>query len=243
MTADRCVIFDLDGVLVDSEVHWRAGFRETIDALAVGSGHQPLGIPDEELVAYEGGRVPDTIQALVQAYLPFLAPLTAEQLGEATDTCVAASSRRIADEPRRIDDSVQAARDLHDAGYTLAVASSSARAFIDAALLSVGLDDVFDVRESAFDVEHAKPHPEVYLKAMTALGTDASRCVAVEDSVTGVRASLAAGLSTVWRTSAPRTLDGVVVLSEHDPRALGTRPWLIAVSQVSSDTIVSAFHD
>ncbi|MBL0746360.1 HAD family hydrolase [Nocardioides baculatus] len=235
------MIFDLDGILVDSEVHWRAGFRETIDALAVGAGLEPLGIPDDELVAYEGGRVPDTIQSLVRAYLPALAPLSPERLGEATDTCVAASSRRIAVEPRRIDDSVQAARDLHDAGFTLAVASSSAGAFIDAALLSIGLDDVFEVRESAFDVEHAKPHPEVYLKAMAALATDASRCVAVEDSVTGVRASLAAGLSTIWRTSAPRTLDGVVPLSEHDLRAPGTRPWLIAVTQVSSDTIASAY--
>lgn len=241
MTGERCVIFDLDGVLVDSEVHWRAGFRETIDALAVAAGLAPLRIPDRELVAYEGGRVPDTIQALVGAYLPSLSPLSPERLGEATDTCVAASSRRIVDEPRTIRDSVQAARDLHESGYTLAVASSSARAFIDAALLSVGLDDVFEVRESAFDVEHAKPHPEVYLKAMAALGTDPTHCVAIEDSVTGVRASLAAGLSTVWRTSAPRTLDGVVPQSGHAPRTTGPRPWLISVTEVSPDTIVKAF--
>lgn len=241
MTDARCVIFDLDGVLVDSEVHWRAGFRETVDALAVAAGLEPLGIPDGELVDYEGGRVPDTIQALVAAYLPSLSPLGPEELKGATDTCVAASSRRIAEQPRTIHDSVRAARDLHGAGYTLAVASSSARAFIDAALLSVGLDDVFDVRESAFDVEHAKPHPEVYRKAMAALGTDPNRCVAIEDSATGVRASLAAGLSTIWRTSAPRTLDDVVPMSEHALATSGPRPWLISVTEVSSDTIVKAF--
>jgi beta-phosphoglucomutase-like phosphatase (HAD superfamily) len=76
---------------------------------------------------------------------------------------------------------------------------------------------------------------------VAALGTDPDHCVAVEDSVTGARASLAAGLSTIWRTTSPRTLDGVVPLSEHGPRTPGTRPWLIAVTQVSSDTIVSAF--
>ena len=240
MTHARCVIFDLDGVLVDSEVHWRAGFRETIDALAVEAGREPLEIPDRELVAYEGGRVPDTIQALVAAYLPFLAPLSRGRLDEATDVCVAASSRRIAVEPRTIEDSVKAARDLHEAGYTLAVASSSARPFIDAALRSIGLDDLFGVRESAFDVEHAKPHPEVYLKTMAALGTDPTRCVAIEDSVTGARASLAAGLSTIWRTSAPRTVDAIDPRLEHD-RTAGPRPWLIPVTRVSSTTIVRAF--
>ncbi len=241
MIVGRCVIFDLDGVLVDSEPHWRAGFRETIDAVAVGAGLEPPGIPDEQLVAYEGGRVPDTLEALVRDYLPSLHPLSPAQLQEVTDTCVAASSARIAESPLTIEDSVRAARDLHDIGYSLAVASSSARPFIDAALLSVGLDDVFHVRESAFDVDHAKPHPEVYLKAMAGLRTDPTRCVAVEDSVTGVRASLAAGLSTIWRTDAPRTLDGVVPQSQHATRTSLPRPWLISATQVSSDTIVSAF--
>ena len=241
MTDERCVIFDLDGVLVDSEPHWRAGFRETIDTLATGAGLEPPGIPDDELVAYEGGRVPDTLAALVRDYLPSLHPLSPALLQEATDTCVAASSARIAATPRTIEDSVRAARDLHDAGYTLAVASSSARPFIDAALSSVGLDDVFEVRESAFDVDHAKPHPEVYLKAMAGLRTDPTRCVAIEDSVTGVRASLAAGLSTIWRTDAPRTLDGIVPRPAHAPIPSAPRPWLISVTQVSSDTIVSAF--
>ena len=102
MTDERCVIFDLDGVLVDSEPHWRAGFRETIDTLATGAGLEPPGIPDDELVAYEGGRVPDTLAALVRDYLPSLHPLSPALLQEATDTCVAASSARIAATPRTI---------------------------------------------------------------------------------------------------------------------------------------------
>jgi sugar-phosphatase len=243
MTTGRCVVFDLDGVLVDSEVYWRAGFRDTLDTLAVEAGLDPLGVPDADLVRFEGGRVPDTIGALVQAYLPGLAPLGADRLRHATDVCVRASARRIRESPRTIADSVQAAHDLHAAGYTLAVASSSARAFIDAALDSVGLAELVDVRESAFDVEHAKPHPEVYLKAMAALGTDPAHCVAVEDSVTGVRASLAAGLTTVWRTGDPRRVDDVEPLTTDAPRRAGTKPWLISVTEVSSDTIEGAFDD
>lgn len=241
MTSGRCVIFDLDGVLVDSEVYWRAGFRETVDVLAGEAGLDPLGLPDDVLVHYEGGRVPDTIGVLVRDHLPSLSPLGEERLRHATQVAVEASARRISETPRTIADTVQAALDLHAAGYTLAVASSSARAFIDAALDSVGLSDLIEVRESAFDVEHAKPHPEVYLRAMAALGTDREHCVAVEDSATGVRASLAAGLSTLWRTAAPRTLDGVTPLTVDAPRTADTKPWLISVTEVSSESIESAF--
>lgn len=241
MTGGRCVIFDLDGVLVDSEVHWRAGFRATIDALAVEAGLEPPHIPDVELLAYEGGRVPDTLQALVRDYLPSLFPLSPEKLRRATDACVGVSARRITESPRTIMDSVRAARELAARGYTLAVASSSARTFIDAALLSVGLDELFDVRESAFDVEHAKPHPEVYEKTMDALGTDPTRCVAIEDSRKGARAALAAGLSTIWLTNEPTTLDGVEPQPESAVWTARPRPWLISVTQVSSDTITRAF--
>ena len=241
MTSDRCVIFDLDGILVDSEVYWRAGFRETIDVLAEEAGLTPPGLTDEVLVQYEGGRVPDTIGALVRDHLPSLWPLDDERLLDAVHVAVGTASRRITEVPRTLDDSVRAASDLDAAGYTLAVASSSARQFIDAALDSVGLSKLVAIRESAFDVEHAKPHPEVYLKAMAALGTDPQHCVAVEDSETGVRAALAAGLSTIWRTTSPRTLDGVRPLSGDGPRSPGTKPWLISVTEVSSDSIESAF--
>jgi len=240
VSADRCVIFDLDGVLVDSEVYWRAGFRETVDVLATEAGLAPLELPDEVLVQYEGGRVPDTIGALVRDHLPSLS-LDAERLRRAVEVAVGTAAERITETPRTIDDSVQAALDLHAAGYVLAVASSSAGAFIDAALDSVGLSELVQVRESAFDVEHAKPHPEVYLKAMAALGTDPGHCVAVEDSPTGVRSALAAGLTTIWRTTAPRTLDGVTPLADDAPRSAETKPWLIPVTEVSSQRIESAF--
>lgn len=69
------------------------------------------------------------------------------------------------------------------------------------------------------------------------------RCVIfdLEDSVTGVRASLAAGLSTLWRTAMPRTLDGVTPLTDDAPRTADTKPWLISATEVSSENTESAF--
>jgi HAD superfamily hydrolase (TIGR01509 family) len=92
---------------------------------------------------------------------------------------------------------VEAVRRLAGDGYRLAVASSSNRELIDAVLRRLELESVFEVTVSSEEVARGKPAPDVYLEAARRLGVDATRCVAIEDSASGIRAAHAAGMRVI----------------------------------------------
>jgi len=89
-------------------------------------------------------------------------------------------------------------------GIPIAVASNSPRRFVDAALGSAGLADLFHVIVSSDDVEHGKPAPDLYLTACSRLDAEPGRSVAFEDSRTGVASARAAGMFVIAVPSAPR---------------------------------------
>jgi beta-phosphoglucomutase-like phosphatase (HAD superfamily) len=83
------------------------------------------------------------------------------------------------------------------AGRPVAIASSSHRRVIEAAIDALGLHDVFAAVVSSDEVARGKPAPDVYLLAAERLGVDARRCLVVEDSLNGVRSGKAAGAYVV----------------------------------------------
>ncbi len=91
---------------------------------------------------------------------------------------------------------VDAARRIAET-YPVAIASSAHRAVIAAALETTGLVSVFGTIVSSDDVDHGKPAPDVYLEAARQLGAAPERCLVVEDSLNGVRAASAAGMTVV----------------------------------------------
>ena len=96
----------------------------------------------------------------------------------------------------RIDGAVEAVRRIA-ADHPVGVASSAHRAVIDAALEATALAGTFAVVVSSDEVAHGKPAPDVYLEAARRLGCDAGSCLVVEDSLNGVRAAKAAGMTVV----------------------------------------------
>ena len=92
---------------------------------------------------------------------------------------------------------VQAVRGLAEAGFRLALASSSNRELIDTVLRRLGLTELFEVTVSSEEVARGKPAPDVYLEAAERLGVDPARCVAVEDSASGIRSAHAAGMRVI----------------------------------------------
>ena len=101
---------------------------------------------------------------------------------------------------------------------------------IDAALAATGLADAFPVVVSSDEVAHGKPEPDVYLEAARRLGCEPSACLVVEDSMNGVRAAKAAGMTVVLVPNrsvppAPGTdaLADLVLdrLADLDPSAVG----------------------
>jgi HAD superfamily hydrolase (TIGR01509 family) len=179
----EAVVFDLDGVLVDSEHVWD-DVREQL-ARERGGRWSPraqadmMGMSSPEWSRYMHdvvglGDTPDEINAEV----------------------VRRMQKRYAHELPLVDGAVPAVERL--AGRArLAVASSSNRPLIDTVLETSGLARAFEVIVSSEEVARGKPAPDVFVEAARRLGVPAGRCAAIEDSGNGIRAAHAAGMHVV----------------------------------------------
>ncbi len=182
-TAAGLVIFDCDGVLVDTEpVSNRVLARSITEAgLAISA--------DEVGEEFEAMRLAD-VQARVEERI-------GRRLGKSWLPDFEA--RRVAefeqglDPIPRVEDVLRA---LRAAGRPICVASQARREKTELTLGLTGLLEYFDDGSlfSSTLVEHGKPHPDLFLYAAEAMGVEPARCVVVEDAVPGVRAALAAGM-------------------------------------------------
>jgi HAD superfamily hydrolase (TIGR01509 family) len=177
------VIFDLDGVLVDSEPVWERVRRRYVDA--------------------RGGRwQPDAQQRLMGMSTGEWSRYLRDELGVpgpperiATDVI----GQMVEEYTRRlpiVEGAPEVVRRLA-ARWPLGLASSSPRRLIEVALDAAGLADVFRVTLSTEEVPRGKPAPDAYLAVAERMGVPAGRCVAVEDSTNGVRSAAAAGMRVV----------------------------------------------
>ncbi|HLT92268.1 MAG TPA: HAD family hydrolase [Woeseiaceae bacterium] len=179
------VIFDMDGVLVDSEpMHMRLE-REMFERLS-------LPISEAEHQAFVG-MSPAGMWGTIKAR--FDLPHAVDDLVE-MDTDVKA--REIGATPLEpIDGVEELIADLEDAGCELAVASSSQKRLIEAVTEGLGLRQRFSHLVSAEEVRRGKPHPDVFIRAAELCGRKPADCLVIEDSANGVRAALAAGMKCV----------------------------------------------
>ena len=178
------VIFDLDGVLVDSEIWW----DEVREAYAASHGRR-WTLDDRAAVMGANSRQWSATMAtrLDLRFGPaeIERAVVVEMVGRYRDL-----------PPPLIPGAVETVRRLVGT-VPLAVASSAHPAVIRSALVATGLLDAFDVVVSSDEVEHGKPEPDVYLEAARRLGVDPARCVVVEDSLNGVLAARRAGMVAV----------------------------------------------
>jgi HAD superfamily hydrolase (TIGR01509 family) len=179
----EAVVFDLDGVLVDSEHVWDA-VREELARERGGRWHERAQADMMGMSSTEWARYMHDVIGL------------AEPPREINDEVVRRMEERYAVELPLIQSAVDAVRRL--AGrYRLGLASSSNRPLIDAVLADSGLDDLFEATVSSEEVARGKPAPDVYLEALQRLGVTAARAAAVEDSANGIRSAHAAGMRVV----------------------------------------------
>jgi HAD superfamily hydrolase (TIGR01509 family) len=180
--APEAVLWDLDGTIVDTEPFF-------IDAVAA-------------LVARAGGALDaEDRRRLVGASLADTAEV-ARRAGarEAPDAIVAevvaAVGERLRDGIPWRPGAVDLLQRLREAGIPTALVTMSFRSTAEAVLAALPFRG-FDALVTGEDVEHGKPHPEAYLRAADLLGVDVTRCVALEDSPTGLAAAVAAGAVVV----------------------------------------------
>jgi HAD superfamily hydrolase (TIGR01509 family) len=179
----EAVIFDLDGVLVESEQLWDAARR---DVVAGHGGHWR----DDATRAMQGMSSVEWgtyLHDALRVELP-------------TDDIVALVVEDLLDRYRQhlplLPGAIEAVRRLGEQ-WPLGLASSSNREVIDAVLRIAGLDDAFAVALSSEEVERGKPAPDVYLEVARRLGEDPGDCAAIEDSTNGIRSAFAAGCRVV----------------------------------------------
>ena len=184
MTAIACVIFDLDGVLVDSEIWW----DEVRAAFAAEHGRTWGPADQAAVMGANSAAWARIMRERMHLDLP-----EAEIERAIVDAVV---ERYRTEGAPRIDGAVETVRRIA-ADRPVALASSAHRAVIDAALDATGLTGVFAVVVSSDEVAHGKPAPDVYLEAARQLGVDPAACLVVEDSFNGVRAARAAGMTVV----------------------------------------------
>jgi beta-phosphoglucomutase-like phosphatase (HAD superfamily) len=191
------VIFDLDGVLVDSERHWQGAFADIANEVTRERGWGARTFTAQDMARYAGGRVNETLRDI---FTDIGRPEVAadDQLVDAlTRRAVRQASEEFLADPKPISSSVDVARSLAREGMKLGVASSSSLDFIDTVLSCLGLAESVAARQSALNLEKGKPDGEVYRRTLRALGERAADCVAVEDSKVGIQAATDAGLRCI----------------------------------------------
>jgi beta-phosphoglucomutase-like phosphatase (HAD superfamily) len=180
----RAVIFDLDGVIVDSEIWWDEA-RQTFAA------ERGRAWSEDDRRAVMGANSRQWSVTMRERLAIDDAPAFIER---AIVDAVVGRYRR--DGAPAIDGAAEAVRRIA-AALPTGLASSAHREVIDAALTATGLDRVFRVVVSSDEVSKGKPEPEVYLAAARRLGFPPGACLVVEDSYNGVRAAKAAGMNCV----------------------------------------------
>jgi len=188
-SSDRAeaVIFDLDGVMVDSEpLHveaWKVLFAQQGIEVADEEHEQGVGMLDADWIRYVFGRRDETVDA-----------------GWWQGAKRKVFSEILARNVRPYPGVVELTWRLRSE-FRLAVASNSWREHIEIVLDALGLRTCFDVLIGLQDVEQHKPHPEAYLRTAAALGVEPSACVVIEDSALGVQAAKAAGMRCIGVTN------------------------------------------
>jgi HAD superfamily hydrolase (TIGR01509 family) len=179
----EAVIFDLDGVLIDSETWWDRARRQVVEQAGLqwpaGATEAMMGMSSPEWSAYLRENIG--------------VPLRAEEINQGVVDRLLARYR---EHLPLVPGAVEAVRRMA-AVCPVGLASSSNRPVIDAVLDLAGLAPLFQATVSSEEVAHGKPDPDVYIEAAHRLGVVPRACAVIEDSANGIRAGVAAEMGVI----------------------------------------------
>ncbi|MDD5937066.1 MAG: GNAT family N-acetyltransferase [Clostridiales bacterium] len=181
----KAVLFDMDGVLIDSEPLHAKAFQISMKEYG-------LDLSEDYCYQFIGKTDRDFAKTLVQVY----------HLNYTDDDLLASKNKTL----KKLEKEVgypaipyikQLVMNLHANGIKLAIASSNSMASIKETADNLGLTEYFQEYVSGMDLEHSKPAPDIFLKAASMLSVDPSECLVIEDSCNGLTAAKTANMSCV----------------------------------------------
>jgi mannitol-1-/sugar-/sorbitol-6-/2-deoxyglucose-6-phosphatase len=179
------VIFDMDGLLIDSEPLWRDAGRETLaqydQILTDAQYHSSTGLRTEEWVAH---------------WFQYFG-VSLQHAPEAVSTIIQKAIEKISAFGKPMPGVNEILRLFSDKNFSLGLATSSPMALANVVLEKLGLQNTFDAIASAEFLPYGKPHPLVYLNCAEELGVSPTQCIAFEDSFNGMIAAKAARMKCV----------------------------------------------
>jgi HAD superfamily hydrolase (TIGR01509 family) len=188
------VLWDMDGTLVDTEPYW----QESQVVLVAEHGGSWSREDGDSLI---GSGLWHSARVLQEHGVKLSEQ---EIIDRMTDDVLVSIEKHLPWRPG----ARELLREVRDAGIKTALVTMSIRRMADHIAAAVDFD-AFDVVVAGDEVEHAKPHPDPYLRAAEALGVDPSSCIAIEDSPTGLASAVAAGTTAIGvEHHAPLPTDG-----------------------------------
>jgi HAD superfamily hydrolase (TIGR01509 family) len=216
MIHPAAVIFDMDGVLIDSEPAWQAAEIRVLGSLGV-----PLDASSVELTT--GWRIDRVVEYWREQH-PFAG---------STRAIAAAITEAVAAEVRARGTALPGALELlslcRASDLRVGLATSSDFILIEAVLERLGIAGRFEAIASASEVLKGKPDPSVYLLCADRLAVGPDHCVAIEDSQTGIRSAVAAGMSCV-AVHEPRTTPQSAIDA-------GAQLWVSSLKELTPDSL------
>ena len=175
------VIFDMDGVISDTEL-----LHAQTEATVLGS--RGINVEAQELLRHAGISSEQVFREYLEQSKIDVDELVQEKY---------AALLSLANEIRAIPGVSNLIRSFKQQGWKLGVASASRRDFVQLVLSSLRLQDYFDITVTVHEAGRGKPAPDVFLLAAKRLGADPKECIVIEDSRSGVEAARAAGMKCI----------------------------------------------
>jgi HAD superfamily hydrolase (TIGR01509 family) len=184
-SGERALIFDMDGVLIDSEPLWR---RAEIEIF----GDVGLVLEDADCFETQGLRIDEAVAFWYQR-----APWIGRSCEDVATSIVSRMASMIRSEGEPIPGALSSIEWAANSNWRLALASSSSNFLIETVLDRFEIAHHFECKRSAEDEKYGKPQPDVYLSAARDLRLEPRVCVAVEDSANGVDSAISAGMRCI----------------------------------------------
>lgn len=180
----KAVIFDMDGVLIDSEPLWRRAMIRVFNASGLpfteNDCRVTTGMRIDQVITFWNNKSNFTTnEALVK-----------NNIEDHLCGLIAAEGKAMKGLQQSLDM-------VADNGMMLALATSSSKKLIDSVLHVLKIEGYFKYIQSAEHLQYGKPHPEVFLKCAEAINTKPNDCLVIEDSLNGIIAAKAAGMSVI----------------------------------------------